>query len=85
MINSHPIISSFPFGVPRGDGLAANIWDLINHFKFARLKFNLMAIDFLPLPDYWGLVFENALRHSLRKATCSHRDSECKDCENREG
>ncbi len=39
-------------------------------------------MDFLPLPDYWGLVFENALRHSFRKATCSGRSTECKDCEN---
>ncbi len=64
--------------------MAVDIWDQLDHIKFARFKFNLRAMDFLPLPKYWGQVFENAIRHSFRKATCSRQGTDCADCGERE-
>ncbi len=55
-------------------------WDRLDHIRFARFRFNLRAMDFLPLPNYWGQVFENAIRHSFRKATCSRQGTDCADC-----
>ncbi len=64
--------------------MAENTWDCLDHIKFSRFRFNLRAIDFLPLPNYWGQVFDIAFRHSFKNATCSRKNTDCKDCEHRE-
>ena len=44
------------------------------------LKFKIMALEKLYLPEHPGSTFRGAFGGSLRKLTCSIDDTECEKC-----
>ncbi len=54
---------------------------MLNHFKLAKFKFTLEAIDNIRLPEYKGAVFRGGFGYAFRKVVCIQRaNKDCTDC-----
>jgi CRISPR-associated endoribonuclease Cas6 len=54
---------------------------MLNHFTFAKFKFNIKALEDIALPAYKGAVFRGGFGYAFKKIVCIQRTKkECSEC-----
>lgn len=52
----------------------------LSHFKLARYRFFIKALDTLHLPPYKGSTFRGGFGHAFKKVVCVNRSRDCGSC-----
>ncbi|ODS30927.1 MAG: hypothetical protein SCARUB_03950 [Candidatus Scalindua rubra] len=54
---------------------------MLNHFKFAKFRFTIRAVEEISLPQYKGAVFRGGFGYAFKKIVCIQRTKkECSEC-----